>query len=157
MHRKTTWHDYRCTPGAADLCTFGRFQACLALERVPRLRTRVSMFRRSHPWLKHGVEITNRVFRPCHDWQRADVGHVATTGHAPIGLVFNREQPCLPVRFNHGTVRAFGGFGRLMCGESVEMPKRLRVLQLSDFAVGNDPAPDLALALAHGPAPARGD
>jgi hypothetical protein len=152
MHGRSARNNYWGASRSTNLLAGRGFEARLACDSVPSLRTRMRMGWSGHPGIKYRLHILSRVVTRS-DWQRPDSRHVLSGRSTPT-RVLNGKQPSLSKRLKYGASLRLSRFGGVACWKAVKVPKRLRSSYFADRIVREYPAPNLLCALAHGTATA---
>jgi hypothetical protein len=112
------------------------------------------MRRRYHAWRKDCLHVLSRIGLTGDYRKRADLGNTFASRWPP-SLVCNCEEPNLSKRLDDGTTNSFRCFSLSQGRISIQVPKGLRLGELPDGLLGDDPTSYLACTLSNRPANLR--
>src|SRR5262245_42662943 len=142
MHRWSLRNDDRRPSSAPDEFSIWCLETRFSRQRVPRLRSGVLMRWRDHAGIERCFHVLDAVVATGRDRDGPDLVRALADGWTP-SFLSDSQQPHLSEGFHDSTARPLRGLGRAAGRVNIEMPEDLRVRELADVAMDDDPAADI--------------
>ena len=96
---------------------------------------------RGHPRVKNRFHILRRKSLTCRDWKRSYLCNALSARRGAPSVILYTEQPLLSQRLDNDSVRTLCRFRKSVSRIDVEISERLRLGEISNRLVCDDPTP----------------